>query len=73
MELTLKIPADEETIRREVKILSDAIDLRLSEIDILSTGVKHYQKQCKHPGQVTGSNERDGSWGNPCPVCGYSY
>jgi hypothetical protein len=28
---------------------------------------------CKHPGAATGYNERDGSWMNPCPVCGHSY
>lgn len=28
---------------------------------------------CEHSRATTGSNERDGSWMNPCPDCGHSY
>lgn len=71
--LTLKAPASEAEIKEEIAKLRAKIAGRRSEIEMLCKAVKHYQDQCSHPGQVTGYNERDGSWGNPCKVCGYSY
>lgn len=73
MELSLKIPASEEEIRTETTRLRSEIAKRRGEIDMLAQAVKHYQRQCSHPGQKTGWNERDGNWACPCDVCGYSY
>lgn len=73
MEFNLKLPATEDEIATETKRLFAEVRVRKVEIDMLYAAIAHYQRQCKHPGQITGSNERDGSWGNPCPVCGYSY
>ncbi len=73
MKLSLKAPATNDQIKKEVEKLSAEIDKRKAEIKMLWAGVKHYQDQCDHPGQVTGRNEREGSWGSPCPICGYSY
>lgn len=73
MDLTLIIPKDDKTIKEEINKLSEQISIRKSEIDILVHGIKHYRKFCKHKGQKTGYNERDGSWANPCPICGDCY
>lgn len=73
MQLNLIIPATCEEIATETIKLRREIYLRLSEIEILKKGLDHYMSQCKHPGQKTGYNERDGSWANPCPVCGESH
>lgn len=73
MNIDLKLPADEATIRSETKALLEEIQTKRAEIAMLKQALGIYQKQCKHPGQVTGHNNRDGSWGNPCPVCGWSY
>lgn len=73
MEITLKIPVTKEEIKEQVEKLRLEIKIRKSEIDVLSQAIKHYQSQCEHAGQVTGCNDRDGSWGSPCPTCGYSY
>lgn len=73
LQISLKIPVTEEEIKKEVKELTEQIAVREAEARVLREAVRHYQKQCSHPGQVTGNNDRDGSWGNPCPVCGYSY
>jgi hypothetical protein len=72
MELTLKMPVTEDEIKTEVKKLQEQIKLRESQIDLLGRAVEHYRSFCTHPGQKTGYNERDGSWANPCPVCGES-
>lgn len=78
--LNLRTGCTRDEIAAEIKSLRQQIDPRRSqiaeiqgEISTLMLGVKHYQRQCKHEGQETGHNERDGSWGNPCPTCGYSY
>ena len=73
VELNLKAPATDLEIRTEVSQFRDRIAVLQSEIALLQQGIRHYQRQCMHVGQVTGRNERDGSWGNPCPTCGYSY
>ena len=73
MELTLKITDDLEVIRAETKKLRDEIDLKEGEIKLLCMALRHYMGLCPHPGQKTGYNERDGSWANPCPVCGESH
>lgn len=73
MELTLKITDDIEVIRAETKKLRNEIDLKYSEIELLYKALRHYTGLCTHPGQKTGYNERDGSWANPCPVCGESH
>ncbi len=73
MEIVLRIPVDKETIKAEIAKLRPQIEARKSEIKMLSEAIRHYQNQCDHAGQVTGHNERDGSWGNPCPTCGYGY
>ena len=73
MQLTLKIPCTETEIKEETTKLKQEISIRTAEINMLRQAIGHYQKQCTHSGQVTGMNERDGSWGNPCPICGYSY
>jgi hypothetical protein len=72
MQITLKLPVTEAEIKEETTKLRNEIALRNSEIQLLRDAIQHYQKQCKHPGQKTGYNERDGSWANPCPVCGDS-
>ncbi len=73
MQLTLKMPVTEQEIKEEIAKLRPEIALRQTEMKMLAEAIKHYQKQCSHPGQKTGHNERDGSWGNPCPICGYGY
>lgn len=73
MKFNLKMPVSNEQIKKEVSKLEAELKKRQSEIDLLRKAIDHYQGLCKHPGQKTGHNERDGSWGNPCPVCGYSY
>lgn len=73
MELNLKIPASNEEIKAEIAALNNQIKQRTTETELLRYAVGHYRKFCKHEGQVTGRNDRDGSWGNPCPTCGYSY
>lgn len=40
---------------------------------VLSGLLKIVTDSCDHAGATTGSNERDGSWMNPCPHCGHSY
>lgn len=72
-EITLITPASKAVIKREMKKLRAQVDEREAEIQILRQAMQHYVKQCDHKGQRTGHNERDGSWGNPCPTCGYSY
>jgi len=72
MQITLKIPVTNDEIKEEIMNLRDAIALRNSEIQLLRDAIAHYQKQCKHPGQKTGYNERDGNWATPCPICGDS-
>lgn len=72
MEIILKLPVTNAEITKETTKLREQIEIRKSEIKLLSDAIGHYQQQCKHPGQQTGYNERDGSWANPCPVCGHS-
>jgi hypothetical protein len=60
-------------IKVAVETLNSEIQARQSELNILKTMRSQCQQYCKHEGQQTGYNERDGSWGNPCPTCGYSY
>lgn len=73
MELNLKIPCTKDEIKEELKKLREEVIIREGELKMLRTAIKHYQSQCDHKGQKTGHNERDGSWGSPCPTCGYSY
>lgn len=73
MKITLKMPCTDQVIKQEIDKYSAKIKELKTRIDIFGQAINHYQKQCKHPGQETGYNERDGSWGSPCPVCGYSY
>lgn len=73
MEITLKAPADKATIKAEIAKFRGEIARRETEIEILREGIEHYERQCDHAGQKTGYNERDGSWANPCPTCGYCY
>ena len=79
-EINLISEPDTETIKVEVgKLRSSILALRAkmksieAEIAPYAFALRHYQSLCKHPGQKTGYNERDGSWANPCPVCGQSY
>lgn len=62
-----------EQIKTEVRKLQAEIEIRSGEIKVLQQAISYYRNQCKHEGQKTGHNERDGSWGNPCPTCGYAY
>lgn len=62
-----------EAIVEARKLLNGEIKARNAELAILRTMLNQVQSYCKHEGQQTGYNERDGSWGNPCPTCGYSY
>lgn len=64
---------NDQMIKESVKALDGEIAARQSELEILKTMRKQCQAYCKHVGQVTGSNERDGAWGNPCPTCGFTY
>jgi prefoldin subunit 5 len=73
MEIILTLDPDLEVIKKETQKLRKEIQLKNKEIDLLSEAMRHYQKMCHHPGQKTGYNERDGSWANPCPVCGESH
>jgi hypothetical protein len=73
MEIILKLPVTEAEIKAYTTKLWNEITLRNSEIQLLHDAIKHYQKQCKHPGQQTGYNERDGDWANVCSICGYSH
>ncbi len=72
MKVTIELcdDADPETIKKETTRLRKEIGTRKREIEIMSTAIKQYQKMCSHPGQQTGHNERDGSWANPCDICG---
>lgn len=72
MQITLKIPVTNDEIKEETSILRQQIALRDSEIQLLRDAIRHYQKQCTHPGQQTGYNEREGNWATPCPICGDS-
>lgn len=73
MQISITCGADNATIKAETAKLRNEIATRLAEIKVLQSAIQSYVSQCKHKGQKTGSNERDGSWGNPCPTCGYSY
>ena len=73
LEFSLKVPADLDTIRAETSKFRQMVQERKTEIELLWKAIEHYQKQCPHPGQATGYNERDGSWASPCPVCGESH
>jgi hypothetical protein len=73
LNLTLKSPATKTQIKAEIKKLLALLAERQAEVKLLRNAIGHYQNQCDHKGQKTGFNERDGSWGNPCPTCGYSY
>jgi len=73
MELNIKVPCTDEEIKTEISILNAKIKEREIELKTLRLARECYQEQCSHKGQKTGCNERDGSWGNPCPICGYSF
>ena len=73
IKLNLKAPVTKEQIKKELAKLRAEIAKREADLKLLRQAVKHYQDQCDHAGQKTGYNERDGSWGNPCPTCGYNY
>ena len=73
MEFNLKIPCTKEEIKSEISVLRKLREQKQSEMNLINVAIQHYQKQCDHKGQRTGCNERDGSWGAPCPTCGYSY
>jgi hypothetical protein len=73
LEFNLKAIADPDMIKTETSRFRQMIQERQAEIKLLRSAMEHYQKQCTHPGQKTGYNERDGSWANPCPVCGESH
>lgn len=72
MEISLKLPVTEAEIKTETKRLRGEIDLRNTEIQLLREAINHYQRQCAHPGQRSGYNERDGDWASVCPICGDS-
>lgn len=74
MSLTIALiaaPTDDQ-ISSEIELLLSEVRLRKSEINVLSNAITHYRQLCKHPGQVSGWNERDGDWSSSCPVCGHS-
>lgn len=75
MKITIELcdDADPETIKRETSKLSSEIALKKREIEVMRAAIQQYQKMCNHPGQETGYNERDGSWANPCSICGESH
>ncbi len=73
IQLNLKAPVTKTEIKSEIAALRAEISAREADLKLLRQAVRHYQSQCDHRGQKTGHNERDGSWGNPCPTCGYSY
>lgn len=68
MEILLKSKFDAE----EVKKFQAAITQRQSEIEMLRSAIRHYQKLCPHPNMHT-YREIDGGRGGRCYVCGYSY
>jgi prefoldin subunit 5 len=73
LRLNLKAPVTKEQIKKELEKIRAEIKKREGELKLLRAAVQHYQSQCDHAGQQTGHNERDGSWANPCPTCGYNY
>lgn len=73
MPKNLKLVCTKDEIKSEVTQLLQLIKMKQAEIKILQSAIKHYQDQCDHEGQETGCNYRDGSWGNACPTCQYSY
>lgn len=61
-----------DAIKEATALIRAHIQSHKSELAILQALMKQVQTYCKHEGQETGSNERDGSWANPCPTCGES-
>lgn len=73
MSVSVTFPVPKEKIREEYQRLHAELKRLDYERDGVVDLIRMIQKGCDHKGQVTGCNERDGSWGNPCPTCGYSY
>lgn len=71
--VNIKFPMTKAEIKRETERLEQEITTRRAEIKVLAEALGTIQAQCKHEGQKTGYNERDGSWANPCPTCGESH
>jgi biotin-(acetyl-CoA carboxylase) ligase len=71
--INIKMPMTDEEIKAEATRLRHEITQRSDEIEVLASALRQVQKQCKHKGQQTGYNERDGDWANPCPTCGESH
>lgn len=71
--ISVEFPVPPERIKAEATRLAKEIESRRAELEILRNLLTMVQRGCKHPGQQTGYNERDGSWANPCPVCGESH
>lgn len=59
--------------RRLMALLRDEDARHKAARSALVVQIQAVRGQCDHKGQETGYNERDGSWGNACPTCGYSY
>ncbi len=72
MSLSVLFPVPKEKIRYETLRIRVEISRLGAELVQARTLLDLVQIGCDHPGQVTGYNERDGSWANPCPVCGSS-
>ncbi len=72
-QLTLTFPVPKDQIPNEVRRLSDEVKKSKAVMDLACKLLDLVRGCCDHAGQVTGSNDRDGSWGNPCPTCGYSF
>lgn len=68
----VQFPVPFEQIPAEVKKLTDCIKGLRADLEVASTMLKMVRRACSHDGAVTGYNERDGSWMNPCPHCGHA-
>lgn len=73
MNIQILFPVEKARIPEEVRKIRERIQGIDAEKEVLLTMLRTIQKGCDHNGQVTGYNERDSSWGNPCPTCGYYY
>ena len=69
---TVVFPVPKEKIQEICEALMGDLKALSAEQKLTSTLLGMVREGCEHPGQKTGHNERDGSWANPCPICGDS-
>lgn len=73
MDIEVKFPIKYDDIPVESKKIRENIKGLEAELKVCKELLKIVCSFCDHKGAKTGYNDRDGSWMNPCPRCGYSY